>query len=1070
VVTCSSCGQENPEGFQFCGACGSRLVALEPAPEEERKVVTALFTDIVGSTARAETLDPEDVRAMLAPYYARLRRELERFGGTVEKFIGDAVVALFGAPVAHEDDPERAVRAALAIRDAVADLNAEHEWLDLHIRTAVNTGEALVVVGARAVEGEGMAAGDVMNTAARLQSAAPPDGIAVGEASYRATAHVFEYQEAEPIAAKGKAEPVPVWIVLGEKLEPKRPEPWHALVGREDEMARLASIWDRARSESRVQLVTLLGAPGIGKSRLVVELSQQVDPDVPMHWGRCLPYGEGITYWPVTEMVRDAAGITSDDDAVDVLRKLGTVLGSLPTEDPDELRTMAAALSNLLGAATTPEGTYSAEEIGQAELHWGIRRFLELKASRQPLVLVFEDLHWAEPTLLELIVSFLESAVPLLVVGTARPELAETEPAFIHTSDHRHVLMLEALTGEASLALVQELVGAEGDWARFDRLLDKAGGNPLFLEETVRMLADMGTETDLESVPVPESLQALIGSRLDALHGGDKRVAQQASVVGAVFWLGAVAHVAGSRDGLEERLETLERRDFIHARGESTIAGEREFGFKHILIRDVAYERLPKGRRAELHVRFSEWITGLPAPENELVEILAYHLEQACRLAREVQQSPVPPPVDEAAAALTRAGQKAERRGGIREADRYYARALELVDDPCSAAALDLRVRRAFTRNVLGEVTQAAEELASAADDARARGEISIRGNALAMLGQIDLRQSRVADARDHLAEAHQIAVETANRPLQVKAMYRLSALWADVEGEFERAVAEVGRSIEIAQQVGDRTLQIEGHLRLAFFLVNMGRLAQAEEALQRCLALAQETGSLRDDAQATYLLGFVKHYRGEAKEAERLGLQARDWLERTGEAYMGIQNLVALAKYALARDDPELAERWLQEAVPLALEGGGWLVVWVYRHLAEALLLQGKVDVAEELVEFAGRNLPEEDPSAKTELLLAQSAVALARDDAVTAATGFDEAVVLLSDLKLLLEVAEARVGLARALHRSGDPARARAELEEARESFIAMEASCCVAGVEQLLTELKAEGTGVPGPLAPS
>ena len=302
---CGQCGTENPDIAKFCLACGSPLAAPEPG-EEERKLVTAVFTDIVGSTARAETLDPEDVRAMLAPYYTRLRTELERFGGTVEKFIGDAVVAVFGAPVAHEDDPERAVRAALAIGEAVAGLNAEQEWLDLHIRTAVNTGEAFVVVGASAVEGEGFAAGDVMNTAARLQSAAPVDGIAVGQATFRATRHLFEFEEAEPIAAKGKAEPVPAWIVLGEKVAPKRPEPWGQLVGRDEQMTQLMDVYEQASTEKRGHLVTILGPPGIGKSRLLVELAQRVAADVEMHWGRCLSYGEGITYWPVNEIVKDA--------------------------------------------------------------------------------------------------------------------------------------------------------------------------------------------------------------------------------------------------------------------------------------------------------------------------------------------------------------------------------------------------------------------------------------------------------------------------------------------------------------------------------------------------------------------------------------------------------------------------------------------------------------------------------------------------------------------------------------------------------------------------------------------
>jgi predicted ATPase/class 3 adenylate cyclase len=1069
VVTCASCGQENPEGFNFCGACGLPLALPEPLAEEERKVVTALFTDIVGSTARAETLDPEDVRAMLAPYYARLRSELERFGGTVEKFIGDAVVALFGAPVAHEDDPERAVRAALAIERAVADLNAQHEWLDLHIRTAVNTGEALVVVGARAVEGEGMAAGDVMNTAARLQGAAPVDGVAVGEATFRATASIFDYEEAEPIAAKGKAEPVPVWILVGEKTQ-RRPEPRRRLVGRQKEVDRLWTLWRQTLSERRPQQVMVTGQPGIGKSRLLVEIAQLVGSDVAMYWGRCLPYGEGITYWPVIEIVKGVAGILSDDDTPVISRKLGTLLESLETQDRDELRTMASALANLLGAATTPEGTYSAEEIGQAELHWGIRRVLTLLAAQRPLILVLEDLHWAEPTLLELLQSLLHGDVPLLVTGTARPELTETQPEFMEERVNSHLLSVEPLGKQASEELLGELVGSRAaDLPRLQLLLQKIGGNPLFLEETVGMLVDadlLAAEGELESLPLPESLQALIGSRLDALPAGDKRVAQQASVVGEVFWLGALTHLARSTDGLPDRLSALHRRDFVYPHPDSRIAGDREFAFKHILIRDVAYERLPKGRRAELHVRFSEWLTGLPAVEHEFIEILAYHLEQACRFAREVVQSPIVPPLAEAASVLGRAGEKAEGRGGIHEADRYYVRALDLLEDRCSETALDLRVRRAMTRYALGEVRQAAEDLALAADDANSRGYSGVRGNALAMLGGVHLRLGRVADAREGLSEAHAIACQLDDRALEVRVVYRLAALSGDFEGELERAVQEARKGVRLAEEIEDRPLQIEGHLRLGFFLENLGRLAEAEEELTQCLRLAEETGSLRDDARATYLLGLVRYYRGDTEEAERLGLQARDWLDRTGESYMGIQNLIALAKYALARDDAELAKHWLAEALPLALEGGGFLVVQIYRQLVEVHVRQNRLDEARELLEFARREAPEEDPYAATQVLLAEASLAGGVGHAAAAAGAYAEALRLLEEQQLVIELAETRLELARALHRFADAAGAQVELDQAREVFASIGAIAHLAEIDGLVGSLEAEGADIARP----
>ena len=511
------------------------------------------------------------------------------------------------------------------------------------------------------------------------------------------------------------------------------------------------------------------------------------------------------------------------------------------------------------------------------------------------------------------------------------------------------------------------------------------------------------------------------------------------------------SRISRDGDGLDERLSTLERRDFVRPRPDSTIAGDREFGFRHALIRDVAYGRLPKGRRAELHVRFSEWINGLPAPANELVEILAYHLEQACRLAREVPRSPVPPPVEEAAAALMRAGEKAERREGNREADRYYARALELLEDQCSQTALELRVQRAFTRNVLGEVGDAVKELISAADDARARGHARIRGTALAMLGQIDLRQGRVSDARERLSEAQAIANETSDRTLQVKAMYRLSALWGDFEGDIARALESARAGLELAGEVGDRSLQIEGHLRLAFFLENVGQLADAQTELEHCLRLSEETGSRRDDAQATYLLGLVRYYRGDLEEAERLGLQARDWLERTGETFMGIQNLVALAAYALAKNEPDLALRWLEEALPPALEGGGFLVVQVYRRLVETYVRQGRLDEAAELVEYARRDMPEEDPYAVTQVVLAEAALAAAQGDAAAATQSYIEALELLEEQELVIELAETRLDLARALHRFADAAGARTELGRARETFAAMAAAAHVAEIDE-------------------
>jgi predicted ATPase/class 3 adenylate cyclase len=1067
VLTCPNCSQENPEGFKFCGACGSPLAEAEPAPEEERKVVTALFTDIVGSTASAEQLDPEDVRARLAPYYARVRKELEAYGGTVEKFIGDAVVALFGAPVAHEDDPERAVRAAFAINEAVGDLNAEDEWLDIHIRTAVNTGEALVVMGAKAVEGEGLAAGDVMNTAARLQGGAPVDGIAVGEATYRATREIFEYREGEPVQAKGKAEPIPIWEVVGAKAPPERPAVRTTLVGRSAELARLTAVWKAVVDESRPRLVNLLGPPGIGKSRLLVALCESVEKAATVHWGRCLSYGEGMTYWPLTEIVKSAAGIRHDDDAGTDSVKLGRLLESLPTTNEDELRTMAAALANLVGAPTTPRGTYSAEAISQAELHWAIRRLLPLLAIERPMLLVFEDLHWAEPTLLELLQSLPhpdEGGGTFMVLGSARPELSESQPEFVQTIDGRESLLLSPLDEAEIEQLLSELLADTPiDSAQIQRLVHNAGGNPLFLEETVTMVAEAKGEGDLESLPVPDTVQALIGSRLDGLPASDKRVAQQASVVGNVFWPGAVAHIGGLGGDLTPSLETLERRDFVHPHRESTVVGEREYEFKHILIRDVAYERLPKGRRAELHALFVAWLRDLGS-DDEFVEIEAYHLEQACLHARAVARSPIEAPVGEAADALRRSAEKAASREGMREADRFYARALDLVGEDDLTTAMELRVARGRTLAGLGELERAIEQLRSVTETAPGLGRLDLHCDALVTLSSLDLRVGRPAEAGPRLVEAATLASQIGDRRLQVKSGYELSAMYSDFEAKFDLASEMLESALSIAQEIRDRALSIEGHLRLGFHFFNLGDLQRSEEQLVRCVELAGELGSRRDEARATYLLALTKHYRGDFEEAERLALQARDWLERTGETFFQIQNFVALAIYALARNDAAQAEAWLREAIPFALEEGR-RVIEVYRYLVEALVLQDKVEDATKLAEFAGRNLPEEDVYSTATVRLAEALAATGRGEREEAVACYEEALRVYRELQLPIESGHAQLAFARALRAFGDLEAARAQLERARDIFRDIQATGVVRGVERELAEL-ASGAGQAGP----
>jgi class 3 adenylate cyclase/tetratricopeptide (TPR) repeat protein len=1078
---CPRCAQDNPDIAKFCLACGALLAAPEPT-SEERKLVTVLFTDIVGSTAKAEQMDPEDVRARLAPYYVRLRRELERFGGTVEKFIGDAVVALFGAPVAHEDDPERAVRAAFAVCQAIDELNAEDEWLDLRVRVGVNTGEALVVVGARASEGEGIAAGDVMNTAARLQSAAPVNGILVGELTYGATRSVIDYREAEPIAAKGKSEPVPVWeaVTVREKTAGVTIE-GPAFVGREDEAAALREIWRTTLRIRRPALVTIVGPPGIGKSRLLVEFARHAEHDGRVHWGRCLPYGEGITYWPVAELVKSGAGILQSDDRATIAEKLDDFLETLGTDDADELRTIAAALSNLIGIPTTPRGTYAASEISQGELHWGIRRTMQLLAAAQPTAFIFEDLHWAEPTLLELIayVAASDTDAPLALVCSARPDLAEVMPGFLGSDGRRRTIELNTLGRQQAVALLTDLLGdaelAETPFA--SALIENAGGNPLFLEETVRTLRDRGLvdaerwrSEDVGDLPVPTSVQGLISSRLDQLDSTSKRLAHHASVVGAVFWAGAVAHIgvedasppADPRPGLA----SLERRDFVAHSAVSSVTGEDEYAFKHILMRDVAYGQIPKGRRAQLHVRFSDWVTILPGSAEEFVEIVAWHLEQACRLSREVARSPIEPPVLEAAAALANAARRAEQHEGLREAHRYYTRALDVLGEAHAELQLELRLRRADILMMLGQLKEACEELEQVAASAQQIGRADLECEASLLLGDIDQRQGRAADAHRRLAEAQALARHTGSAYLRSKVNYVLATLVADLEGQHDQAVNHLRSGIALAEEIDDKPLVAEGHLRLAAFHINLGELADAETELGRCLELAADLGSHRLEAEATSWLGMMRYHRGDPEGGELLCRRARTWFERTGDTYFQVQNLVrGLAIFALADDRPEEAEAWLREAVPVALQLGGWVVIETYRYLVEALVAQDRVEDARELVAFAARNLSEEDVYARSSLLIAEAIVATAAGERAAASTAFAEALRLFQELGLPLDLGEARMSLGRSLRAFGDVTGARAELERARAMFVRIGATTRREAIDRELAQL-AEGPAPAGP----
>ena len=701
MIRCRVCGGENPLGAQFCNRCGSRLDASSAVGTEERKIVTALFCDLVGFTALSETADPEDVDRMLGAYFAMARAAIEAHGGVVEKFIGDAVLGVFGVPAAHEDDPERAVRAALRIADQAAGL-LSLDGSPLRLRVGVNTGEALVRLGVAPGSGEPFLAGDTINTASRIQSVAPQSGVAVGLATFEATRDAFDYADLPPATLKGKAEPVAVFqptsSIAAHGSHPERSSSG-PFVGRSAELEQLMGSFERCRSLPEVRLVTLVGEPGLGKTRLTAELRATLDRSgLPVTWlrGRCLPYGEGITFWALGEIVKGRAGILESDPPDAARAKLDAVLPL-----GDERAWFRERLLPLLGVESA-----SAAEPGELYAAW--RRFLQRIAEERPTILVFEDLHWADDGL----VSFLEhladstAAVPMLILGTARPDLIERRPAFASEAANASRIYLVALADSETAALATALLGdlAVPDDVRTS-VARRAGGNPLFIGEVVRLLRDRAIHASEvegggassagvsdEGLPIPSSIQAVIAARLDALPPATKSLLADAAVVGGVFWSGALVAM-GDRSPREvaDGLRRLEARELVHASKHSSVAGQDEYAFAHALTRDVAYAQLPRASRASRHVSAAGWIEALAAGRTEdVADVLAYHYTTGLELAQATgqveQAADLGPP---ARRFLTLAGDRALNLDA-RAAVSFFERALALIPigDAGRAAAL----------------------------------------------------------------------------------------------------------------------------------------------------------------------------------------------------------------------------------------------------------------------------------------------------------------------------------------------------------------------------------------------
>jgi class 3 adenylate cyclase len=675
--TCARCGQENPEGAKFCNACGNQLEEPRRAGEE-RRLISVLFVDLVGHTARSEQLDPEDVRGILLPYYEHVRAELDGFGGTVEKFVGDAVMGIFGAPTAYGDDPERAVRAALAVRD----------WAEvdgLQVRIAVNTGEAIVDLEARPAHGEAMIAGDVVNTASRLQSAAPVGAVLVGEETYAATRGAIEYRPAQPLTLKGKQEPVHAWVALhATAAVGERPVTGVPLIGRERELGLLTGAWAHVADEGRTQFITVFGPSGIGKTRLSLELSQLVAAQGGrVVRGRSTPYGASTPYSAFVQQIKQIARIFDSDDPEAARGKLTAAVADLAGPAAAEEHTPnLATLLGLQGDDTVPD---------RETLFFSARVLVEALALHGPTLLLYEDIHWADDSLLDLLETFAARVreVPVLFVALARPDLLTSRPGWGGGVPTYTALLLDPLSPAASTELAEQLLAVAAlAGNRAAAIAETSEGNPLFIEELSASLVERSTG---DAARLPTSVQAIVAARLDALPPDERRVLVDASVVGRVFWRGALTEM-DTCDDLGAVLGSLEARDLIRREAVSRIAGDQQYGFKHGLIHNVAYGTLPRAARRERHAAVARFL-GASTDVGQTHEALAHHWREAGENELALEQ-------------FESAADQAGRGWAKERAVKLYSEALQLVAEGDDATRKRLRMRQVVAVQALSHLHQ----------------------------------------------------------------------------------------------------------------------------------------------------------------------------------------------------------------------------------------------------------------------------------------------------------------------------------------------------------------------------
>jgi class 3 adenylate cyclase/tetratricopeptide (TPR) repeat protein len=896
---CPSCGTPNVQGVKFCGECGTALAASAPAtaptpaaPAAERRLVSVLFADLVGFTTLSESRDPEEVRELLSRYFDTCRRLIELYGGTVEKFIGDAVMAVWGTPTATEDDAERAVRAALDLVAAVSALGDEVGATELQARAGVLTGEAAVSIGA---EGQGMVAGDLVNTAARIQSAATPGTVLVGDATRRASEQAIVYEDAGTHELKGKEEAAQLFRALrvasGRRGALKSTGLEPPFVGRDRELRLVKELFHASADERTAHLVSAMGIAGIGKSRLAWEFYKYFDglvDNVYWHRGRCLAYGEGVTYWALADMVRMRARISEDDHDATARSKLEATLDE-HILDGDERRFVEPLLMSLLGIA---EETSSRE---RHDLFAGWRLFFERLANTYPTVLVFEDMQWADASLLDFVEYLLEwsKSSPLFVLTLARPELLDKRPTW--GAGHRNFtsLHLGPLSETAMAELLDGFVPGLPE-ALHDQILARAEGVPLYAVETVRMLLDKGLLVqegsiyrptgEIPSLDVPETLHGLVASRLDGLPAEERRLLQDAAVLGKTFTRHGLAAVGGlSEAELDPLLASLARKEILGVQADPTSPEHGQYGFLQDLVRHVAYETLSKRERRTRHLAAAAYIADAYAGEDEIAEVLASHYVDAYTAlpdaddAKEVKAK--------ACDALVRAGDRADSLGAAGEALRYLAHAAALTDEPLERAAL---LDRAGWLGVYApDYDEAARLLGESIALYEARGDHRSAARVSGRLAAVEAYQDRWQEAIARSETAFETLQGLEPGPELAELAARLSSGYRFV-GEPQKALDMSEFAIGLAESLG--SVDVLARALSAKALAIEGKRPEEALALRKHqLSLAREHDVFELEGNALFNLSDLCFGRDRYEEAlaylgdalvvmRRRGARAFEW------------------------------------------------------------------------------------------------------------------------------------------------------------------------------------------------